>query len=136
MWTVCTTFELFFKPDIKKYQILDKQFECNSLLLRPGVIAKMVPLTLTAWFGSVPLWSLAVAHDTRQGRVALQLVAGLTMKCHHGSQLVVCTHSSAIHYIPWIKTSLPQFRCQSKTPKHNILLKLNKLLNSKTDPIT
>lgn len=67
----------------------------------------MLPLTLTAWLGSIPFWSLAVAHDTRQGGVALQQVASFTMKCNHRAQLVVCAHSSAVHHIPWIKTGLP-----------------------------
>lgn len=96
------------------YQILTEQLECSSLLLRPCVNVEVLPLTLTAWFGSVPLWSLAVAHDTCQSGVALQQVTSLAMKCHHRSQLVVSTHSRAIHHIPGIKTRLPQFCCQSK----------------------
>lgn len=114
-------FSSFFKtqrsPGITLYQILTKQLECSFLLLRPSVIAEVLPLTLTTWFSSVPLGSLAVAHDTRQCRVTLQQVASLAMKCHHRSQLVVSTHSSAIHHIPGIKTRLPQFSCQSKKTK-------------------
>lgn len=75
----------------------------------------LLPLTLTAWFGSVPLGSPAAAHDTFQRGVALKQVASLAMKCHHGAQLVVSTHTSAIHQIARIKTCLTQFCCQSTT---------------------
>lgn len=90
---------------------------CGSVLFRLSVIAEMLPLTLTARFGSVPLWSLAVSHDTRQSGVALQQVASFTMECHHRAQLVVRTHSCTIHHISWIKTCFPQFCYHSKGNK-------------------
>lgn len=76
--------------------------------------AEGLQLTLTTWFGSVPLWPFAVAHDACECGVALQHISSLTMKCHHRAQLVVCTHSSAIHHVPWIKARLPQFCCESQ----------------------
>lgn len=97
---------------ITYYQILTEQLECGSPPLRTSVVVEVLPLTLTAWFGSVPLWSLAVAHDTRQSGVALQQVSRLAVKCDHRSQLVVSTHPSAVHHVPRIKTGLPQFGCQ------------------------
>lgn len=63
--------------------------------------------TLTAGFGPIPFWSLGVAHDACQSGVALQQIAALTVKCHHGSQLVVGAHTGAIHHVPGIKTCLP-----------------------------
>lgn len=69
-----------------------------------SVNIEVLPLTLTARFGSVPLWSLAAAHDTCQSGVALEQVASFTIKCHHRAQLVVRTHSCSIHHIAGIKT--------------------------------
>lgn len=69
MSVMCTAFELFLThlyPVNALYPILTKQLDCSSLLLRPYVILEVLPLTLTAWFSSVPLGSLAVAHDTCQ----------------------------------------------------------------------
>lgn len=94
--------------------VCGEQLQFFAAHQRSFIVLKALSLTLTTGFGSVPFRSLAVAHDTRQGRMALQQVARLAMKCHHRSQLVVRTHSSAIHYVPGIKTGLPQFCCQSK----------------------
>lgn len=97
----CTLAPLAQKcPIIPWYPIVTKQ-------LKRACDAGPLLLTLTAWFGSVPLRSPAAAHDTLQCGVALEQVASLAMKCHHGTQLVVSTHSSAIHQIAGIKTCLP-----------------------------
>lgn len=71
---------------------------------RHSVNTEALPLTLTARFGSVPLRSLAAAHDTCQSGVALEQVASFTIKCHHRAQLVVRTHSCSIHHIARIET--------------------------------
>lgn len=71
---------------------------------RHSVNIEALPLTLTARFGSVPLWSLAAAHDTCQSGVALEQVASFTIKCHHRAQLVVQTHSCSIHHVARIET--------------------------------
>lgn len=72
---------------------------------------------MTTWFGFVPLGSPAAAHDTLECGVALKQVASLAMKRHHGTQLVVRTHSSAIHQIAGVEARLPQLGCQSTTNK-------------------
>lgn len=84
-------------------------------LLSRGITA--LYLTLTAGLGSIPLRSLAVSHNAGQCGVALQQIASLTMERHHGSHLVVSTHSGTVHHIPRIKTRLTQFRCRPKRTK-------------------
>lgn len=109
-WAMSFSLENSTEKSIKYWPNTSEEFSATHTL----VIVEVFQLTLTTWFDSVPFWPFAVAHDTRQCGVALQHIASLTMKCHHGSQLVVSTHSSAIHHIPWIKACLPQFCCQSE----------------------
>lgn len=94
------------------YQILSNAAGVQSASTRHSANTQAPPPTLTAGFGSVPLGSLAAAHDTCQSGVALEQVAGLTIKCHHGAQLVVCADSRSIHYTAWIKARLPKFCCK------------------------
>lgn len=109
----CSSFFTQLSGAITQYQILSNAAGVQSASTRcRAANARAPPLTLTAGFGSVPLWSLAAAHDTCQSGVALEQVAGLTIKCHHGAQLVVGADSGPVHYIARIKARLPQFCCK------------------------